>query len=49
MLADGQAHGEILASKFARHDQSDGSGTADRHRGIEAGRQRARDRYGEPS
>jgi hypothetical protein len=49
MLADGQAHGEILAAKFARHDQSDASGTADRYGAVETGRQRARDRYGEPS
>jgi hypothetical protein len=49
VLADGEAHAELLATKFARRDQGDGSGTADRHGGVEAGRQRARDRYGEPS
>jgi hypothetical protein len=49
MLADGHAHGEILAAKFARYDQGDASGTAARHGGVETGRQRARDRHGEPS
>jgi hypothetical protein len=44
-LADGEAHAELLAAKFARHDQSDGSGTAARQGGVETGRQRARDRY----
>jgi hypothetical protein len=44
VLADGEAHAELLAAKFARRDQSDGSGTT--YRDVETGRQRARDRHG---